>query len=84
MPDEPAPEQVAAARVTFFPGNPVPWVEIWTRQSDSGDPEYLCPRYGYHDLNRPQCETQQQWLDMLATGTMTTMTPAPPNKETPQ
>lgn len=65
---------VQAVRVTFFPGIRMPWVEVWTKDAHSGD----FTLYPYYDINRPQCETQGEWLALLATGQTTCLAPPEP------
>ena len=51
-------------RLTYFEGNSVPMVEIWTHTGEACDGvklyDYL--RTGY----LPACETPREWLEMLA------------------
>lgn len=82
IPDMPAlsDPSVVGVRVTFFPRRTIPWVEVWVRRpehdDDHCDLDWPTP-YAYYDIHRPPCDTQEEWLALLATGQSTTLVPTP-------
>lgn len=78
----PSDPSVVATRVTFFPGRTAPWVEIWVRRASECNELDAPSAHTYYDLHRPPCDTQEEWLALLATGQTTVL--VPPSEPEPE
>jgi hypothetical protein len=63
--------------LTYFPGSPVPRVEIWTRV---GLDCIGKPRYDYTTIGGPVCVTDEEWYALLGTAEHFTFERCKPNE----
>ena len=72
---------VACARITYYPGLPLPHVERWMDKPGC-DPD--TPEFNYFNAFAPirGSETDAEWLALLASGVTTMMHPAPAGADT--
>lgn len=72
---------VRAARITFFPGIPLPHIELWTEKAEC-DPD--TPDYNYLTAFAPLrgSETDAEWAALLLGGVTTMLHPAPAGADT--